>query len=80
MLILLASQNITVLTCDFNDRNRGQVGTIVTFTSMGVALVFVVMHVMAFAITRIWGWADIIIWIVTVSSPPVWYGMWNGTC
>lgn len=63
-----ASQNITSITCEFPDRDRGTVGTVVTFTSMGVALIFVGMHVMAFCITRSWGWADVTVWIVTVSD------------
>jgi hypothetical protein len=61
------SQNITVLECGFPNRNRGTVGTVVTFTSMGIALLFVGMHVMAFNITRVWGWGDLVIWFVTVS-------------
>ena len=68
MLTTSAAQNITSLGCDFDDRDRGVVGTVVTFTSMAIALVFVGMHVMASFVTRMWGWADMIIWAVTVSG------------
>jgi hypothetical protein len=67
VLMFAVSQNITAQTCDFQDRNRGAVGTAVTFTSMGIALLFVGMHVMATTITKVWSWGDLIIWVVSVN-------------
>jgi hypothetical protein len=68
-LTRLVARNITSLTCGFPDRDRGAVSSAVTFTSMALALSFVVTRAIVFGLSRIWGWDDIATGLATVRKP-----------
>lgn len=63
-----AAQNMTYITCEFPERDRGPVSSAVTFTSMSVALVLVAMRIIAFApnLSLLWWWDDVLVGLATV--------------
>ncbi|KAK5054548.1 hypothetical protein LTR84_001439 [Exophiala bonariae] len=62
----LVGRNITSLTCQFPNRDRGAVSSAVTFTSLAIALGFVITRAIVFGISKIWGWDDIATGLATI--------------
>ncbi|KIW39114.1 uncharacterized protein PV06_08922 [Exophiala oligosperma] len=66
----LIAQNVTSISCNFPDRNRGPLSSAITFTSMAVALLLVGVRIVNLSRdfrTR-WGWDDVVVAVATTTA------------
>ncbi|ETI26534.1 hypothetical protein G647_03311 [Cladophialophora carrionii CBS 160.54] len=64
----LTAENVTSISCNFPDRDRGPASSAVTFTSMAVALCLVATRIVAMSpdFRVLWGWDDVLVGLATL--------------